>query len=455
MSVQSVRWFGRACLILFWLSVVAIPFFSPLNILFYTNLYFDDRLYLVPIFAAVAAILALAFYLFALKLGQAQVDREVNAWLAGKPIGDRPIILFLRSFETAKSGLLTRALRRVGKAILVLTYLSTPSGTSALAQDFLGSEMTDAAGDSLAEKQTRFVLGGSIYDAEEELDRAIDSRALFVAIGNKRISYGAAKIIVKDEDWQELFRRLTAAARLIFMMPGPTASVLWELAQITSSRDFLEKTVFIMPRNVAAEAWATLTEETQNNLGAGLPRYRRSGCYFHLRSDGHLAKICGLELFTEVLQEYMTDRAGGTSFEVAELWKLIAFTEASKGALSSPPKTVSDWAYRVMATKFVDDAETLIKELGGSVLYEEQGEISRTTRITVKVLGEERNFGSRYEMVQWIIKEIAPRVVVDMTPPDSTDQEREAGTDLVQSARPKEVPRPSHPGAVPDVPRRM
>jgi len=88
---------------------------------------------------------------------------------------------------------------------------------------------------------------GRRYEVEENLDDAIGLNAMFVPIGDRLASYGAAKITVKEEDWQKTFARLASASQLIFMMPGPSASALWELSQIMQSRKLLEKTVFIMP----------------------------------------------------------------------------------------------------------------------------------------------------------------------------------------------------------------
>jgi hypothetical protein len=67
-------------------------------------------------------------------------------------------------------------------------------------------------------------------------------------------------------------------------------------------------------------------------------------------------------------------------------------------------------ARKVAATRYIEDGEALVKELGGTLSYEETGRIFKTRRITVKVLGDERQFASSgsgrtpdYEMVQWVI----------------------------------------------------
>jgi hypothetical protein len=105
----------------------------------------------------------------------------------------------------------------------------------------LGIGMSSLAGDAVGLVDRR-------YEVEENLDNAIGLSAMFVAIGDRLASYGAAKITVKEEDWQKTFSRVASASQVIFMMPGPSASAVWELSQIMQSRNLLAKTVFIMPR---------------------------------------------------------------------------------------------------------------------------------------------------------------------------------------------------------------
>jgi hypothetical protein len=75
------------------------------------------------------------------------------------------------------------------------------------------------------------------------------------------------------------------------------------------------------------------------------------------------------------------------------------------------PQTATGWARRVSATGFVDDGEALVKQLGGLVVYQESGEIFTHEKIAVRVSGEEHSFDSKYAMVQWIIKDLVPKVL--------------------------------------------
>jgi hypothetical protein len=83
------------------------------------------------------------------------------------------------------------------------------------------------------------------------------------------------------------------------------------------------------------------------------------------------------------------------------------------------PQTVADWARRVVATGYVDDGETLIKQLGGSVVYQDFGEIFTHEKITVRLPGEEHSFESKYDMVQWIVKDLVPKVLASSAKPSS------------------------------------
>jgi uncharacterized membrane protein YhaH (DUF805 family) len=74
-------------------------------------------------------------------------------------------------------------------------------------------------------------------------------------------------------------------------------------------------------------------------------------------------------------------------------------------------KTALDCARRLLETKFVDDAKALIEALEGTISYIEKGVIFSKLGILVHVFGERRLFNSEYEMVQWIAKEVAPKVV--------------------------------------------
>ena len=260
------------------------------------------------------SICALPVYCAALILGQKQVNSEFTEFLISRQMLNYPVVLFLRSFNTAQSGLLHRLL------LPLLSFILLMSG-----------DMPD----DLAP-----------YDIEEELDAAIGSKAVFVAIGNKRISYGSAKITVSDKEWQGVFRQLTRSAWLIFMMPGPTEATLWELSEIIRSPDLLKKTIFLMPPTGAAEIWliiraffvrsicgtkhaytisgrwAEVAASVQNELEISLPRYNDDGgCFRFEVNNRSTSRLASLEPFVRALNKYTESHQDTLS--VDELWSSL------------------------------------------------------------------------------------------------------------------------------------
>jgi len=251
---------------------------------------------------AVTAVLAFVIYLIALRLGQTLASREFAVALAStNPERNCPIILFLRSFDIAQSSLGARS--KVELSYIVRYGISI--GFAALVGDTVG-----------------FV--DRRYEVEENLDNAIGLNAMFVAIGDRLASYGAAKITVKEDDWQKTFYLLANASQLIFMMPGPSASLLWELSQIVQSRSLLEKTVFIMPRGgklSLVETWQKVSEMAAE-LGVNLPPYVSEGCFFRLREDGHTSETFALEPFTHALGKFVRSPSYTGVIDLAEVLKL-------------------------------------------------------------------------------------------------------------------------------------
>jgi hypothetical protein len=250
---------------------------------------------------AVAAVVAVVIYLVGLRLGQTLASREFAAALARDTESNRPIILFLRSFEIAQSSLGARFRAE-------LSYIVRGS---------ISISVASLVGDTAGFVDRR-------YEVEEHLDNAIGLNAMFVAIGDRLASYGAAKITVKEEEWQQTFYRLAKASQLIFMMPGPSAALLWELAQIVQSRHLLDKTVFIMPREgrrSTATAWQKVTEMAAE-LGVSLPPYFSEGCCFRLREDGQISEIVGLEHFTSALRKFVTSSTYAGAIDPVEIFRL-------------------------------------------------------------------------------------------------------------------------------------
>jgi YidC/Oxa1 family membrane protein insertase len=285
-GIRVARRIRRASQIMFWLSAVVLLMGS------------SDLLRDV---FAVTVVLSLVIYLIALRLSQTLAGRDFAAALAGGPAGDRPIILFLRSFVIARSSLGARFW--VELSSIVRSYISITT--------------TTLVGDTAGFVDRR-------YDVEENLDNAIGLNAMFVAIGDRLASYGAAKITVKEEDWQKTFHQLATTSQLIFMMPGPSVALLWELWQILRQPSLLEKTVFIMPRGgkpSLVKAWE-IVSDVAAQLGVSFPVYSSQGCYFRLREDGQPSETVALEPFTRALRKFVTSPAYTGVIDLAEVLKL-------------------------------------------------------------------------------------------------------------------------------------
>ena len=220
--------------------------------------------------------------------GSARSSISVNSQNHSHPIhrakGRRPpIILFLRSFDVAKAGLFEKfASDLVSLLGVILAFIGT---------------------NPIAQTSVRF-------DSEEELDDAVGGHCLFVALGDKYASYGSYKIIVDDNEWQRTFYELADSSALILMMPGPSASVLWEVSQILAS-SLLTKTVFIMPRADAGErrAWTEFAAMAHRDLGLTVPPYSSDGRALWLQPDHRTWKTTDLEGFTRTLGKYVKAQA--------------------------------------------------------------------------------------------------------------------------------------------------
>jgi hypothetical protein len=399
-SSKSIRWLRNASLCTFWLGVFAIVFFSPFNILNRTNIN-DTAWFVAPFVAAAVAVLAIIVYLIALELGQGEARDGFVAVLTGEAARDRPIILVLLPFDFAESGPIERAFGQFVSGISVVALFFGAAVRPVTAPPTLPYSY------GAFEQELGSALARAIHDAVDELDDAIASQALLVTIGNRCVSCGSDEFGLNDKDGPETFRRLAEAAELIVLLPDQSPAVLWELSQTLPSRALLEKTVFIMPRGGSARRWAALAEYATDKLGATLPRHDGNGCCFRLTSDRQPGETVALESFNRGLQSYLESATTG-AFSVAELWKSVKMFPVESPAV---PQTAPDWARRVTATGYVDDGEALIKQLGGTVAYQVSGEVFTSTKITVRVFGVEHSFESQYDMVQWIIKDVVPRVM--------------------------------------------
>jgi hypothetical protein len=261
----------------------------------------------LPSLALVAITLTLiVVYVITLRVGRALSQRELNNMLArdqSDHVHRLPIVLFLRSFEATKAGMFQRIV------LMLFTWLGTAEGGD--------REAIDASFTSFF---------------EERLDDAVGDRCLFLAIGNKRASYGSAKILVEDAEWKQAFYTLAHSAALILMAPASSQSVLWELSQILASHDLLSKTFFLMPggskyslmlnKSANARAWDEFVKLVQERYRLRIPPYLEEACSLRLRLDDHSWQRVGLKAFTRGLAKYVAgrDKVTNSEFDLDQLF---------------------------------------------------------------------------------------------------------------------------------------
>ena len=182
--------------------------------------------------------------------------------------------LYLRSFRLTRSSILDRA---VG--------LFDPRLSN-------GSPFT-----SVAYKQ---------HDPEEEIAQAVAPTGLLIAIGDKRRSYGAAKVHTPDATWQSEFFELADSAELIFVSPALTEGSRWELHKLFERDDYMAKSVFVMPRNWYADEWDDLRKDCSRIFAVELPEYDAAGAYFVTKRAGKLEWCVNPETFIRTLNQNPT-----------------------------------------------------------------------------------------------------------------------------------------------------
>ncbi|MDB5578341.1 MAG: hypothetical protein JWR80_3517, partial [Bradyrhizobium sp.] len=66
----------------------------------------------------------------------------------------------------------------------------------------------------------------------------------------------------------------------------------------------------------------------------------------------------------------------------------------------------------LLQNQYVNDAIALIEKVGGTVSQQrKQGRLFAKDEIVVEVFGESHNFEREYDMTQWVIKTVVPRIV--------------------------------------------
>ncbi len=99
-------------------------------------------------------------------------------------------------------------------------------------------------GPTQVEKDNKFV------DLETLIAMAVSSHAPLVALGRPGEQVGAGRLLTTEESWQSEFTRLSASAKIIFILPSSKSGTKWELRNIFENESLLSKTIFVIPPNV-------------------------------------------------------------------------------------------------------------------------------------------------------------------------------------------------------------
>ena len=392
---EAVRRLRRSSLMVFWGGLAVAVLCSPFNILTRTKFSTDlDAWLVISVISAAVAVLALAVYLVAPSFDKPRQRRELYAALAGRAAPSEPIIMLVAPGEVSETGTIEKAAERffTGQSLL-RNSASTYYGMSG--KPMLPGGEQDATGSA---------PGGKDFDPVERLRAAIDDRALLAVIGTQVLTAVADRSVIEPAQREEIFRRLAMIARLIVMIADPSARAMADLAQLVTFPELIAKTLIIMPRGEGATRWGTLVDQAAAKLGLTLPAHDRNGAVFRLTADKRVGDTVTLESLEVGLERYLIGRANGRDLDVAQMWKAVATAHSSIA-----PHSAIDFARRVGVTRFVDDADTLIKLLGGTVVRQEGGFMAKTT-VTVRLPGETKSFARDIDMVQWIIDDLAPRV---------------------------------------------
>lgn len=283
LGLSITRQVRGACQIIFWLSAVGLLVASRIP---------DGETAMLALASIV--LIALLAYLTALSIGASIANRVFAAALSSDRGSRWRIVLFLRSFAIAKSSLTTRFFIELGY----------------VARGFFFTSVSRLAGEPSSSFRDRYR-----FEAEERLGDAIGTRAMFVAIGDRLASYGAAKLRVPDSDWKQTFNALAESSELIFMMPGPSVALMWELSEILRDPNLIAKTIFVMPPERKPSATRNRVMwmhagELAKVVGVVLPPYQPRGCYFRVDADGLVCETVGLHAFTIALPAYLDRRSG-------------------------------------------------------------------------------------------------------------------------------------------------
>jgi hypothetical protein len=149
-------------------------------------------------------------------------------------------------------------------------------------------------------------LEGDIFGIDKEtLDLLISSevrrRYPMIAIGRPGDKLGAGRLPSSDSDWETLALLLMKEAKVIFIVPGTSRGVAWEMMNL---KGYFQKTIYIMPpvkyyygdKEEAEKHWSATQQEFVQH-GFFFPDYDSKGGLLMLDESGRIAKSVPFENF--------------------------------------------------------------------------------------------------------------------------------------------------------------
>lgn len=116
-----------------------------------------------------------------------------------------------------------------------------------------------------------------------------------IALGPPGDQLGAGRLALSEAEWKEITLFLMDRAHLIYLVPGASEGVLWEIRHL--ARDHFAKTRYIMPPAKFMGGDAARAEELWDEArlpcisrGADLPRYDPKGALLVLDAGGRVAE---------------------------------------------------------------------------------------------------------------------------------------------------------------------
>ncbi|MEL6473863.1 MAG: hypothetical protein AAFQ21_07235 [Pseudomonadota bacterium] len=129
-------------------------------------------------------------------------------------------------------------------------YLRPFASTNTIARDDSRFVNVAAGAPGIA---PQYVMASDRIEFETQIETALRPLGTLVGLGRPLEHFGAGRIVVAFEGWQDLIAKLMDHARLIVLLPSSRGGTSWEVERILE-RGLLPKTIIVDPPNAAGAA---------------------------------------------------------------------------------------------------------------------------------------------------------------------------------------------------------